>query len=238
MDAAGLAGVGGVVERQCGGEVRQCEKSGSVKGMQRDGWSGWADSNCRSPAPKAGALPLGHTPTPRRARVIRRRAATSRGRRRPASVEQVPPRRLELRSLAPEASTLSTELQGHLKCYHSGGVSRQFILATLLNRYRTVESGQRQTGVAVTDDSLKAALACQLAHGNIAGKVNPSVGRRRLHPHTGRFAGQRSRNAAVGGSESVFRPLVNSPWNRIAPLKDWRLNSHSPFSTLIFPLAV
>ena len=25
-------------------------------------WSGWADSNCRSPAPKAGALPLGHTP--------------------------------------------------------------------------------------------------------------------------------------------------------------------------------
>ena len=27
-------------------------------------WSGWADSNCRSPAPKAGALPLGHTPLP------------------------------------------------------------------------------------------------------------------------------------------------------------------------------
>ncbi len=93
-------------------------------------WSGWADSNCRSPAPKAGALPLGHTPTLRRFRVIRRRAATSRSRRRPGSVEQVPPRRLELRSLAPEASTLSTELQGHLKCYHSSGVSRQFIIAT------------------------------------------------------------------------------------------------------------
>ena len=25
-------------------------------------WSGWAESNCRPPAPKAGALPLGYTP--------------------------------------------------------------------------------------------------------------------------------------------------------------------------------
>ena len=33
-------------------------------------------------------------------------------------IQEVPPRRLELRSLAPEASTLSTELRGHLPFYH------------------------------------------------------------------------------------------------------------------------
>ena len=178
--------------------------------MQRDGWSGWADSNCRSPAPKAGALPLGHTPTPRRCRVIRRRAATSCSRRRPGSVEQVPPRRFELRSLAPEASTLSTELRGHFKSYHTTRATRQFIQfirAALLDRYRTIGSGQGQTGVALTDDSFKAVLARHLVHGKISGEVDPSIARRRFHPQIGRFAGQHSPNAAIGGSESVFRLL-------------------------------
>jgi hypothetical protein len=99
------------MSRHFGRWVGRCRTGQSEKDWAT--WSGWADSNCRSPAPKAGALPLGHTPTPRRCRVIRRRAATSCSRRRPGSVEQVPPRRFELRSLAPEASTLSTELQGH-----------------------------------------------------------------------------------------------------------------------------
>ena len=82
-------------------------------------WSGRADLNCRPPGPKPGALPLGHAPTC----ITRMGTVLSWGGNHPAfRVERrmgdlewcpmVPPERVELSSLAPEASTLSTELQG------------------------------------------------------------------------------------------------------------------------------
>ena len=50
------------MSRHFGRWVGRCRTGQSEKDWAT--WSGWADSNCRSPAPKAGALPLGHTPLP------------------------------------------------------------------------------------------------------------------------------------------------------------------------------
>ena len=73
--------------------------SDSERGPKR--WSGRADLNCRPPGPKPGALPLGHAPDNTREESWRGRVAV------------VPPERIELSSPAPEAGTLSAELQGH-----------------------------------------------------------------------------------------------------------------------------
>ena len=106
-----------------------------MAGARRFSWSGWADSNCRSPAPKAGALPLGHTPIRNADANARSRSLAGRCRAKAAwgmgdgcggggatlkrwGAVQVPPWRFELQSLAPEASTLSTELRGQLLGYH------------------------------------------------------------------------------------------------------------------------
>ena len=65
----------------------------------KKGWSGRSGLNRRPPAPKAGALPLGHAPMlPPTRRVC---------------CEGMPPGRLERPPPAPEAGALSTELRGH-----------------------------------------------------------------------------------------------------------------------------
>ena len=49
-----------------GGGTGQAEEGEPGRKREKEtplcGWSGWGDSNSRSPAPKAGALPLGYTP--------------------------------------------------------------------------------------------------------------------------------------------------------------------------------
>lgn len=62
--------------------------------------------NCRPPGPKPGALPLGHAPQGMRISPLG--YGVCRG-----WLAVVPPERIELSSPAPEAGTLSTELQGH-----------------------------------------------------------------------------------------------------------------------------
>ena len=88
--------------------------------------SGRAESNCRPPGPKPGALPLGHAPVAGRVGFEAMRwggedsfkywphsvsVAVTKVRQ-ITQIKLVPPGRLELPFLAPEASTLSAELRG------------------------------------------------------------------------------------------------------------------------------
>ena len=82
--------------------IRYCNQDFPQTISLTDFWSGRPGSNWRPPGPKPGALPLGHAPTITPANSVQ-------------SVYMVPPERIELSSLAPEASTLSAELQGHSK---------------------------------------------------------------------------------------------------------------------------
>ena len=118
-DAGGLAGGYLPIPRPVGhGPHHTWERGGKV--------SGRAESNCRPPGPKPGALPLGHAPVAGRFGI----EAMGRGTEDPfrdwphslsvggrevrqlIQLKLVPPGRLELPFLAPEASALSAELRG------------------------------------------------------------------------------------------------------------------------------